>query len=182
MSHSVVEGEKHENQTPSHQGLSLISVGEVAGAWENMLCSKFTCVFPQFSVLYLFLMPFKTAFTVTTVYLHIVCFITCISHVIKKLCKYLNIGAVTEEYDQVIQPTLLVSRVPPLRTSVTSIFLNELFLRLALSSDLVLEAESLRKGNMGGMGTLSRGGHLPTETSRGLAEPTLPQRRLDCPA
>lgn len=63
---------------------------------------------------------------------------------------------------------------------MTSIFLNELFLHLVLSSDLVPE-ESLRKGNMGGMGTSSRGGHLPIDTSRGLAESTLPQRHLDCP-
>lgn len=48
-------------------------LGEVAGGLGlNMLCSRFTCVFPQFSVSYLCLMPLTTGFAVIGVCLHVV--------------------------------------------------------------------------------------------------------------
>lgn len=93
-----------------------------------------------------------------------------VSHVTKRLCKRLT-SVPSQEHDSIFQPTLLRPHVPPLRTSVTSIFPDELCLHLALSSDVVPEAESPRVA-------------IPTpppETSRGLAEPTLPRRHPDGP-
>lgn len=66
-----------------------------------------------------------------------------VSHVTKRLCKRLT-SVPSQEHDSIFQPTLLRPHVPPLRTSVTSIFPDELCLHLALSSDVVPEAESPR--------------------------------------